>query len=119
MRLVGAGRQHRAAGVLGREEHAQRVGAQHVHEALRVLVPEQLPAADARVGEEDVQAAVRRERLGADGPHGGLVGGVELPRVDGDAGVQRLELALVRGEVRVGEVAEVDGAGAVARELMC
>ena len=51
--------------------------------------------------------------------YGCFVCGIELPDVDFGGGVEGVELALVCLEVVVGEVADVDCAGAVARELMC
>jgi hypothetical protein len=50
--------------------------------------------------------------------NGGFVGGVEGACVDVDAGVEGGEFAFVEFEVRGGEVAEVECAGAVSGKLM-
>lgn len=89
-----------------------------MHEARAVFFPEYFAAGDARVGEEDVEPPVGGDGFLHDGGHGGFVGGIKGTRVDIDAGVESSELALVLREVGRGEVADVDGAGAVARELV-
>lgn len=58
------------------------------------------------------------ERVVDDTFHGGFVRGVELACVDLDRGIEGGEFALVGFEMGRGEVAEVDGAGAVMGELV-
>jgi hypothetical protein len=89
-----------------------------VHEARAVFFPEHFAAGDAGVGEEDVETSVGVEGFLHHSLHGGFVGGVEGARVDVDGGVEGVKLALMLREVGGGEVADVDCAGAVARELV-
>jgi hypothetical protein len=72
----------------------------------------------AGVGEEDIEAAVPLERIVDDLLHRFLVGGVKLACVDVDLGPRGVDLALVRLEVGVVIVTEVDGLGSVRCELM-
>lgn len=116
--LGGRGDEHGARGVFGGEEDGEGVYFHDVHESLAIFFPEDFAAGYPGVGEEDVETAVCFEGFGDDFLHGWLVGGVEGARVDGDGGVQGGELALVQVEVRRGEVAEVEGAGTMAGELV-
>lgn len=97
----------------------RRVGLHDLHELALVHVFEVGGRADdSRVGEEDVEAPVPRHGLVDDALDGGLVGGVELPHVHVDFGVELAQVALVRGQIAVVEVAEVEGAGAALGELV-
>jgi hypothetical protein len=100
VRLLGAGLEHGARRVLCCQEHAEGVGAHHVHEACCIFLPEYSPAADAGIGEEDVQTAVLVEGVLHYLLHGGFVCGVELAGVDVDGGIQCIQLALVGVEIR-------------------
>ena len=73
---------------------------------------------NARVCEEHIQPAVLLQGVSDNGLHGFLVGRVELPRVDVDAWVQRLDLALVGCKMRGVVIADVDCFGAVVRVLV-
>jgi hypothetical protein len=73
---------------------------------------------DPGIGEEYIQSTIFLDSFVDDGLYGGFVGGVELPGVDVDGGVEGAEFVGVGGEVGVVVVAEVDGAGAVAGELV-
>ena len=97
----------------------ERVHPQNVHKVVGVDLAEQGVRADgAGVGEEDVESAVPLQSIVDHLLHRLLVGGVELPRVHVDLVPQAVDLALVRLEVAVIVVADVDGLGAVLRELM-
>jgi hypothetical protein len=72
----------------------------------------------ARVGEEDIEAAVLRQGVVDHCLDRLLVGGVKLPRVDVDQRPQGVDLALVRVEVGGIVVADVDGLCAVLGELV-
>lgn len=97
----------------------QDVCPQRLHELLAFDVHEdfRLPD-DPRVREHDVQSAVFRHRLVHHAFHVGLVRGVEVPGVDVDVRVEGFQLALVRRQVLVRVVADVDGSGAVVGELV-
>lgn len=73
---------------------------------------------NASISEVNVETAVALERVVDYLLHRLLVGRVELARVDIDFGPQRVDLALVRLEVAVIVVAQVDGFGAVLGKLM-
>jgi hypothetical protein len=72
----------------------------------------------ARVGEEDVEAAVLRQGVVDHCLDRLLVGGVKLARVDVYQRPQGVDLALVRVEVGGIVVADVDGLCAVLGELV-
>ncbi|PSR82316.1 S-adenosyl-L-methionine-dependent methyltransferase [Coniella lustricola] len=74
-------------------------------------------ACNASVGKEHIQAPVALERILDNCGNGWLVGGIELARVHFAVRVQRLDVRLVVGEVRIVKVANVDGFGAVLGEL--
>ena len=76
--------------MFGGEEDAQRVGFEEAHEVGGVGVPEGRAAADAGVGEEDVQTSVSRDGVFGYGGDGGFFRGIELACVDVDAGVERV-----------------------------
>ena len=73
---------------------------------------------DGGVGEEDVQAAVSLQGIVDDRLHLAIIGSIELARVDVDGRVERLDLPLVRLQMLVVVVTEVDGSGAIQSELM-
>jgi hypothetical protein len=100
------------------EEDGKSVRFHDIHETCAVFFPEDFTAADACIGEEDIEARVCVHGFLDNGLYGGFVRGVEGAGVDGDAGVEGGEFARVQGEVSGGEVAEIDCAGAVACELV-
>lgn len=73
---------------------------------------------DARVREEDVQPAVLLQRLVHDAGNVLLLPGVHFPGMNVHCRVERVELPLVRFQVRGVVVADEDGFGAVPGELV-
>lgn len=88
----------------------QGVDLVDIHEILGANVGEDdVGAGDARVGEEDVEAAVALHCVVDDGLDLCFIRGIELARVDVDAGVQLCDFLLVSLEVGGVEVADVNG----------
>lgn len=76
-----------------------------------------LGAQDTGIGKEDVEAGVALQGVGNDVANGRLVGSVKFADVNIDRRETAVEVRLVGREVLVGEVAKVDGTGAVLGEL--
>lgn len=94
-----------------RIQHAQELGLGEVAE-------DPQGSHDAGVREEDVEPPVPRHGVGDQVPHPGLVRRVQPPRVHLDSGEPRGDLPPVRLQVRRVEVADVDRARPVLRELV-
>lgn len=110
---------HGRRGVLGSQEHGERVRLHGAQECLGLDLGEELGGADdACVGEEDVETPVGGEGVINDRLYARGIRSVELARVDVDGRVQGQDFALVRLQMGVSEVAEVDGPGPVLGELV-
>lgn len=78
----------------------QCIDSHRLHEVLRVAVQDAgVGDADSGIGEEDVKAAIEFQGLVNDTRDIALIAGVNLARVDLDARVQLVDLALVRVEM--------------------
>lgn len=104
----------RKSNVLPKSIHPHRI-----HKLVPINLRKQLGLPhNPGIREENVQPAVLGNRIVDNGRHGLLIRGVELPHVHVHARVERLHLALVRGQVGVVVVADVDCLGAVVGELV-
>lgn len=72
----------------------------------------------ASIGEEHVQPTITGDSVPDDLLDGCLVGGVKAAGVDVNVGPRGVDLALVRLQVLVVKVTDVDGPGAVLGELV-
>lgn len=104
--------------MLRAQERAEQVPLHGAHEGLSADVREEGRRVDPGVGEHNIEAAEALYGVFADGRDGGLGGGVEFAGEDLARGVEGAELADVHGQVGRVVVAEVEGAGAVASEVV-
>lgn len=74
---------------------------------------------DTRIRKEDIQPSVPGDGIVYHALDGCFVCGIEFLAVDGYVRPGRGDFSLVCGQMRVGVVADVDGAGAVLGELVC
>jgi len=89
------------------------------HEILRTTLQHPLSReTNPRIREKHIQPPIQLQTLVHDGLDVGLAPGVHASALHFDARVQGGDFAFVRVEVRGAEVAEEDGVGAVAGELV-
>lgn len=97
----------------------ERVGLEHRHEVVGADIGEDdVGPRDARVGEEDIEAAIAAHGVVNDGLDRGLVSGIEAARMDLDARKGGRDVARVRLEVRAVVVTQVQRPGAALSELV-
>lgn len=117
--LGGGSGLHGRGRVLGGQEDGDGVCLQGGEELICLdLCKDLRDANDTCICEEDVEAAIFGQGVIDDSLDAFWFTGIELTDVNIDGGVEGGQLALVGCQVRLSEVAEVDGAGTVLSVLM-
>ena len=97
----------------------QRIRAHSLHEIVCTRIQDSFCASDnASIGEEDVESAVLLKNLIHEVLHVRFIASIDLASVDFHPGVQTLDFSCVDVQQVGPVVADVDGGGAVAGELV-
>lgn len=97
----------------------ESISPHSIHKPIRINLRKQPRLPDnASIRKENIQPTILGHRIIDHSHHGLFVAGIELPHVHVDAGVEGFHLALVRCQMLVVVVADVDCFSAVVGELV-